>query len=151
MAVLEIAPYKPVSGTSGDAVQVANGFQAIEDVVNALDGNNIAAAAQLAITNLTLSQNNVTALRLTGASAGMTLGGDTNLYRAAADSLRTDDMLTVGSQASNGAAVPGVILLSALTTVPTLNSQGGGYLYCDNTGALKFRGASGTVTAVAPA
>lgn len=87
MGVLNIAPYKPASGTLGDAVQIANGFQAIQDVVNALDGNNIAAAAQLAITNLSLSQNTASALRLTGAAAGITLGGDVGMEREAADVL----------------------------------------------------------------
>lgn len=43
MTVLVIDSYKPVSGTAGDAVQIANGFQAIEDAVNAIDNNNFAA------------------------------------------------------------------------------------------------------------
>jgi hypothetical protein len=39
---LDLSTYKPVSGTSGDAAQIANGFQAIQDYLNALEGATVA-------------------------------------------------------------------------------------------------------------
>lgn len=52
MAVLNLTSYKPVSGTSGDANQIANGFSAIETVVNALDNANIAAGANIDVSKI---------------------------------------------------------------------------------------------------
>lgn len=43
MAVLDLAAYKPVPATLGDANQIANGFTAIQACINALDNNNFAA------------------------------------------------------------------------------------------------------------
>ena len=66
MAVLEIAPYKPAAGTAADAVQIANGFQAIEDVVNAIDNLNFAAGKIFAPNKITQA----------GASVGQALVWD---------------------------------------------------------------------------
>lgn len=44
----------------------------------------------------------------------------------------------------------GVIGIANRTTAPTTNPSGGGVLYCES-GALKYRGSSGTVTTIAPA
>lgn len=43
MAVLDLSAYKPVPATLGDANQIANGMQAIQACINALDQNNFAA------------------------------------------------------------------------------------------------------------
>lgn len=43
-----------------------------------------------------------------------------------------------------------VITLANATTAPTSNPSGGGILYCQS-GALKYRGSSGTVTTIAAA
>lgn len=56
----------------------------------------ITSAVGQSFTNLSLTQNAIGALALTGAAAGLTIGGDTNLYRSAADVLRTDDNLWAG-------------------------------------------------------
>ncbi|AGP56194.1 hypothetical protein M271_23420 [Streptomyces rapamycinicus NRRL 5491] len=79
---------------------------------------------------------------------------DTNLYRSAADVLKTDDTfhITVNlriNTTSMGGGV-GVIGMANATTVPTTNPVGGGVLYPEG-GALKWRGSSGTVTVIAPA
>jgi len=44
----------------------------------------------------------------------------------------------------------GVIAMANATVAPTVNPAGGGILYVEN-GALKYRGANGTVTVIAPA
>ncbi len=44
----------------------------------------------------------------------------------------------------------GVVAIANATTAPTTNPSGGGVLYCES-GALKYRGSSGTVTVIAPA
>lgn len=52
------------------------------------------------ITSLELSGNGgktTLALTDTTANVGLTIGGDANLYRSAADTLKTDDTLKVGS------------------------------------------------------
>ena len=54
-----------------------------------------------------------------------------------------------GSTASSGGGA-GVVGITNATTVPTSNPTGGGILYVES-GALKFRGSSGTVTTVANA
>lgn len=43
MAVLDLSAYKPVPATLGDANQIANGFQAVVNCINALDNNNFGA------------------------------------------------------------------------------------------------------------
>lgn len=58
---------------------------------------------------------------------------DTNLYRKAADQLGTDDSFFMGN-----------------VTAPATNPTAGGILYVES-GALKYRGSSGTVTQIAAA
>jgi hypothetical protein len=41
-------------------------------------------------------------LPTTGSSAGIVLGGDVNIYRSAADTLRTDDSMSVGRRVVSG-------------------------------------------------
>jgi hypothetical protein len=53
-----------------------------------------------------------------------------------------------GSQSFGGGA--GVINIANRTTAPTSNPTGGGILYAES-GALKWRGSSGTVTTIANA
>lgn len=57
--------------------------------------------------------------------------------------------LAVNSTGSFGGGT-GVVFLANRTAAPTTNPTGGGILYCES-GALKFRGSSGTVTTIAPA
>lgn len=66
-----------------------------------------------------------------------TAARDTNLYRAATNVLKTDSVLSVGS---------GVVRLTSTTSPPAT----GPAMYVEG-GALKFIGASGTVTTLAPA
>lgn len=58
-------------------------------------------------------------------------------------------LLTGAGTGSYGSGV-GVIFIANASTVPSANPTGGGILYVD-TGALKYRGTSGTVTTIAPA
>lgn len=59
-------------------------------------------------------------------------------------------VLHLGQKASsNNSMVKGVFIAQA-TTVPTGNPAGGGYLYVES-GALKYRGTSGTITTLGPA
>lgn len=66
-------------------------------------------SASSAVDRMTVSAAGQVALPVTGSTGGLVIGGDTNLYRSAADTLRTDDSLvvnvdlTVGGNASIGA------------------------------------------------
>lgn len=57
--------------------------------------------------------------------------------------------LAVNSTGSFGGGT-GVVFLANRSVAPSTNPAGGGVLYCES-GALKFRGSSGTVTTIAPA
>lgn len=57
--------------------------------------------------------------------------------------------IAIGSAGSFGSGVK-VISIANATTLPSANPTGGGILYVD-TGALKYRGSSGTVTTIAVA
>jgi hypothetical protein len=62
-------------------------------------------------------------LPVSGSGAGLVLGGDTNLYRSAADTLRTDDAFNVGGNLNVTAA--GVISgATGLTSSGTINFSG---------------------------
>lgn len=78
---------------------------------------------------------------------------DTRIYRNAAGSLKTDGQLIVASQIlvggitdPNGAPHLGLANSGGALATPT----GGGVLFVDS-GALKYRGSSGSLTTVAPA
>lgn len=80
---------------------------------------------------------------------------DTKLYRSSAGIIRTDTAMTIGTnlRINPNAALgggSGVIAIFNATTAPTTNPANGGVLYVEG-GALKYRGASGTVTTIAPA
>lgn len=98
---------------------------------------------------------------------------DVNLYRGAADLLKTDDSLEVagsggiktsslagdiesgrylrvGTMANPASNVDRGIVIQNATASPPNNPIGGGYLYCFG-GALLYRGTSGTQTTVAAA
>ncbi|MGW0136232.1 hypothetical protein [Streptomyces sp. NPDC003299] len=80
---------------------------------------------------------------------------DANLYRSAGGRLKTDSALSVGTTlfvnntTSTGGGA-GVIAIANATTVPTADPTAGGVLYVES-GSLKYRGSSGTVTTIAPA
>ena len=63
--------------------------------------------------------------------------------------LTTNGNLAFGSSGSFGGGV-GVMFIANGTTVPTSNPTGGGILYVES-GALKYRGSSGTITTIANA
>ena len=79
---------------------------------------------------------------------------DVNLYRSAADVLKTDDSLHVGTNlrinTTSLGSGSGVVAIANASVAPTTNPSGGGVLYAES-GALKWRGSSGTVTVIAPA
>lgn len=60
----------------------------------------------------------------------------------------TKGTINIGSSQWNDGT--NVILVANTTSAPASNPTGGGYLYVES-GALKFRGSSGTVTTIAPA
>jgi hypothetical protein len=63
--------------------------------------------------------------------------------------VNADGSLGVGTATEFGSGV-GVIGLANRGTVPSTNPSGGGVIYCES-GALKYRGSSGTVTTLAAA
>lgn len=71
----------------------------------------VTAMAGITATNIALSKNDRTALTLPGAAAGMTLGGDTQFYRAEANVLATPGSIAAGGyvQANQSAYVGGVL------------------------------------------
>ncbi|MGW3305875.1 hypothetical protein ACWDG9_04720 [Streptomyces sp. NPDC001073] len=77
---------------------------------------------------------------------GSTASGGTLTIRSTANA--TKGTINIGSSQWNDGT--SVILLANTTAVPATNPTGGGYLYVDS-GALKFRGSSGTVTTIANA
>jgi hypothetical protein len=89
------------------------------------------------------------------ASAGVT-GTLTNhpyvIYANNAERARFEANGNIGliGATSFGASSVGVVGIANATTVPTGNPTGGGVLYVES-GALKYRGSSGTVTTIANA
>lgn len=111
-------------------------------VVNADD---VALAASPSVTAITASQNNATAITLSGTGGGLTIGGDTNLYRDAADVLATDDELRLKRSAGN----PALYVANggtATALVPEASSpNAAAFRFGDGTGwKLGFAPASGT-------
>lgn len=122
----------------------------------------LAITSGLTAANAALGKNDRNALTLTGAAAGMTLGGDTQLYRSAANLLATPGSLAAGGflQANQDAFVGGVLHLGAFggtlfdtqlerTAVNTLKTPGvlqvgGNLALVSNTGALLFGAAGDT-------
>lgn len=154
----------PVQGTTTDANIMASNNAAIKAVVNGgIDATNISTAATPTITALTITQNAKTALSISGAAAGVTLGGDTNLYRVAANYLKTDGgfqvvgvlnalaQATVSSKLRIGdATTPTTAALefvSGTTAAAGVNFGGDTNLYRSAAGALKTDG----ILVVAPA
>ena len=93
---------------------------------------------------------NILELTSTAAGTGMTLGGDVNLYRAAANSLVTDDSFTVGGNL----AVTGTTTLSGTPVGPTAavdtsTTQLATTAYVVGQGYLKAAAASGTYAPLA--
>lgn len=77
---------------------------------------------------------------------------DTGIGRAAADqlSLIAGAIEGVRIEEGNNGTVGTHLFIPDLTTAPTGNPTGGGYMYVE-AGALKYRGSSGTVTTIANA
>lgn len=72
-----------------------------------------------------------------------------NVALLAEDRATAPNLSLLTSTKSYGGGV-GVVYIANASTVPTSNPTGGGILYVD-TGALKYRGSSGTITTIAPA
>lgn len=83
-------------------------------------------------------------------SAGTALGtvSSAGLGTFAGVTLSTTTSLSLGTPSLGGGA--GVISIANATTAPTTDPSGGGILYVES-GALKFRGSSGTITTIAAA
>jgi len=93
------------AGTGIDAVLVQTGNLIVDDTSGGAD--------QITITDTT-------------AGAGLTIGGDTNLYRSAANTLKTDDSLAVtGNLSTTGRMTAGNIASGIVTITPVANSTTG--------------------------
>jgi hypothetical protein len=79
----------------------------------------------------TLTRNDALALQLSGASGGLTIGGDTNLYREAGNTLKTDDAFVVAQGGGR---------LVFNTNSITFGAAGDANLYRPSAGALKTDG-----------
>ncbi len=83
-------------------------------------------------------------------TSGTHTGGDVLLRGGQGGATANNGNISLGSVAPvwNGGA--GILFVSNAFALPTANPTGGGYLYVD-TGALKYRGSSGTITMIAAA
>lgn len=83
--------------------------------------------------------------------AGLTVttGGISVTGGALSDNLTVSSNARIGSSASTGSGV-GILAMHNAATSPTTNPSSGGVLYVES-GALKYRGSSGTVTTIASA
>lgn len=93
----------------------------------------------------------ITPVRITRATGLVTLSGAitaAGLGTFAGVTLSTTTSLSLGTPSLGGGA--GVISIANATTAPTTDPSGGGILYVES-GALKFRGSSGTITTIAAA
>ena len=109
--------------TAGTSVSAASA--SITNAVTAASlttTGNVTVGAVASAVSATISQNNNTALALSGSSAGMTIGGDTVLYRSAADTLKTDDSLVVAGNAQFGTSSSST--LGFYGTTPATQSTG---------------------------
>ncbi len=77
------------------------------------------------------------ALTSTGANTGLTVGGDTNLYRSAADSWKTDDAIEI----AGGAGTKTALQISSTTVNTGLTIGGDATLYRSAASTLKTDGA----------
>jgi hypothetical protein len=93
------------AGTGIDAVLVQTGNLIVDDTSGGAD--------QIIITDTT-------------AGAGLTIGGDTNLYRSAANTLKTDDSLQVaGNLSTTGLMTAGNIASGLVNVTPVANTTTG--------------------------
>lgn len=157
-------------GADIDAAPHRNNYAAIQAAVNGLDGDNFAAGALAATAVVKARVTGDAASRLVVQADGKLVwgdgagAGDVNLYRSGANTLKSDDSLEVTGSvffgANNGNVSIGasaddaggivVVAIKNRVTAPAATPASGGVLYVE-AGALKFKGSSGTVTAVAPA
>lgn len=90
--------------------------------------------------------------RITG--AGSMIPNADNTYNVGDDTFRPSfgyfRNLAVGPNSLSAGGGVGIVFIANATTVPTSNPTGGGILYVES-GSLKYRGSSGTVTVLAPA
>lgn len=132
-----------------------------------------AASSGITVTNLSSSALAYTAMGLinnsgnvaglyhnSSANTGYTGAGSLNLLTAGAEAIGiiTNNALRIAIEANSNIGVNGqsygggvgVLFLANRATVPSSNPSGGGILYVES-GALKYRGSSGTVTTIANA
>ncbi len=98
---------------------------------------------------LVLAENNV---RLWYMGAGFNTSGDLNFVNGSGTGtpLTLSGINNIGFNGTSFGSGTGVVFIANASVNPSTNPTGGGILYCDS-GALKFRGSSGTVTPIAPA
>lgn len=127
-----------MQSSSGNSVISASGVIGLSDI----SGSN-----SLIVTPSALSEPNANT-QLTSQSHGLSL--------IAASSYNINFIVTVAGSYSFGVADPnfqtgrGIIYVANNSAVPTGNPTSGGFLYVDS-GALKYRGSSGTTTTIAVA
>ena len=106
------------------------------------------------VTGDTVTRLAVTASGVISWGPGGSTARDVNLYRMNTAVVGTDNSFQVGTNLRiNTTSVgggTGVIGIANAAAAPTANPTGGGVLYVES-GALKFRGSSGTVSVIAPA
>lgn len=124
-------------------------------------GNSVTATANQAvlgpssITDTRLQGQVSVARSLTVNDAGgdydMRVEGDTLPYMLFLDaSAATENIALLAGSAPNWQSMDRGLFIANSSTAPTGNPSGGGFLFVDS-GALKWRGSSGTVTTIAPA
>ena len=110
-----------LSQTNGD-LQIAARFGAGRIV---LDSTDVQVVGKIQADSISASAEQIT-IPDTTAGAGLTIGGDTNLYRSAANTLKTDDSLTVaGNLSATGLMTAGNIASGLVNVTPVANATTG--------------------------
>ncbi|NJO30854.1 MAG: hypothetical protein HC874_27350 [Richelia sp. SL_2_1] len=100
---------------------------------------------------LSLDRASGTAFNDSGLDIDFRIEGDTCTHMIFCDaSAATENIALLAASAPNWQSMDRGIFIANATTVPTGNPSGGGFLFVES-GALKFRGSSGTVTTIAVA
>ena len=100
---------------------------------------------------ITISNTGLVTINETGADADFRVEGDTLTHMIFTDaSSATENIALLASGAPNWQSMDGGIFIGNASAVPSGNPSSGGFLYVES-GALKFRGSSGTVTTIAAA
>jgi hypothetical protein len=144
-----------VTAAATNSVSYANATTGSQTVAGTVSVDNqvsvtvrSAATVGLAIKAATSQTSDVTQWLNNVGSVMATVGFDGRITTTSG--MSATSWLRVGSGSASLGGGSGIVAMANATTVPTSNPTGGGILYVES-GALKYRGSSGTITTIAAA